>query len=366
MLRHSHPQGFGIISGCEDDSTNDVMSLSGASLSLQPCDIQPKLHSVKWTVQFFSNTTYLRILTWTNGSSVTSVTYGPWVSNHFNKRLNFTIKNFTLHIMAVQKQDSGFYFLEVTNVSGGVSNTRFQVLVFDGVKDLSPQEEWKVLDGGLCQVNLTCSVSSDGDVSYTWYNGSELLPRPRNLNHLVLLINGDGLHTFTCNVSNPLSSANHTFSFTQKCWSAHKNLGFLPFLVSIMVLLIITFLGTLTCFCVWRKKRKQPDTGTENFLTVYRDVNNRQIRRDEEQELNSPGEGSTIYSTIQHSDSTTQDTVKTIYSSVQPSRKSGSKKRNHSPSNNCTIYEEVGRSQPRAQNPARLSRRELENFHVYS
>lgn len=143
----------------------------------------------------------------------------------------------------------------------------------------------------------------------------------------------------------------------------------LLYLVITMILLLALFLGTLSCFCVWRRKRKQSQASPAEFLTIYEDVNNLQIKRNQEQQQNSSREGNTIYSMIQSrsqpSASTSQETANTLYSLVQPSRKSGSKK-NHNPPLSCTIYEEVGKSQRKAQNPARLSRKELENFCAYS
>ena len=50
--------------------------------------------------------------------------------NHFNNRLRFSIEDLTLHIEAAQHQDSGLYFLELTNQSGHVSQHKFQVSVF--------------------------------------------------------------------------------------------------------------------------------------------------------------------------------------------------------------------------------------------
>lgn len=87
----------------------------------------------------------------------------------------------------------------------------------------------------------------------------------------------------------------------------------------------------------------------------------------QEPEQSPPGEGTTIYSRIQSQPPASKSQVieNTLYSMVQFSRKPGSKKRNHGPSFNSTVYEEVGRRQPKAQGPARLSQKELENFRVY-
>ncbi|XP_036679251.1 natural killer cell receptor 2B4 [Balaenoptera musculus] len=351
-------------------SADHVVGISGESVWLRPPSIQIRTYSVKWKMQPYSNSSCFLIHSWKNVSSRSDVGKSlNWTPNHFNNRLSFISENLTLLIMAVQQQDSGLYFLEVTEDTGKVWRHKFQVSVFESLlpdRVEKPQlvERWKVLDRGMCQVTLSCSVSRGGDVSYAWYKGTELIQTPRNLTKLEEQIDVSGLHTYTCNVSNPVSWANHTLQLTQGCLNAHPSFIFLSILVSIVILLTALFLGTLTCFCVRRWKRKQ-SRKPEEFLTIYEDVNNVQTRRNQEQ--NSPGEGCTIYSMIQSqsSASTSQDNANTLYSLVQSSWKSGSKKMNHNTSFNKTVYEEVGKRASKAVNPARLSRRELENFCVY-
>lgn len=41
------------------------------------------------------------------------------------------------------------------------------------------------------------------------------------------------------------------------CLPCPSELGFLPFLVAVVILLVSLFLGTLTCFCVRRRKREK-------------------------------------------------------------------------------------------------------------
>ncbi|XP_015420058.1 PREDICTED: natural killer cell receptor 2B4 isoform X2 [Myotis davidii] len=98
----------------------------------------------------------------------------------------------------------------------------------------------------------------------------------------------------------------------------------------IILVLKLTLLGTLTGVCVWRRGRKPAEPGPEASLTVYEDVNH------------PPGRSG------QSSASTSQETATTLYSVVLPSGKAGPKKRSHSPS----IYEGVGKIQPRAQHAA--------------
>ncbi|KAM9691599.1 natural killer cell receptor 2B4 isoform 1-T1 [Dama dama] len=347
-------------------SAHHVVGISGEPVWLHNPGLQRNIYSVRWKMPSFSESSNYFTWSWKNDSGWTEVrgTLNPTL-HHFNQRLNFISKNFTLLIKAAQPQDSGLYTLEVTSHSGKLWTYDFRVSIFDRVERPHLVEKRKVLDGDFCQVTLSCSVARGGDVSYAWYRGTELIQTPGNLTELVDKVDVSGLHLYTCNVSNPVSWANHSLQLTQGCQSDPQDVTFLFILVSVMILLVALFLGTLIYLCV-RRKRKQSRT-TPEVLTIYEDVNNMRTRRNQEQK--PPGEeGKTIYSTIQSqpSASTSQDNANTLYSLVQASWKTGSKKENHSPSFNKTIYEEVGKRTSKAENPARLSRRELENFCMYS
>ncbi|XP_034506002.1 natural killer cell receptor 2B4-like [Ailuropoda melanoleuca] len=157
------------------------------------------------------------ILTWKNGSGPN---YVQRALNDFNNTLNFTTEDLALLIRASQHNHSGLYILEVTDDTGKVKHHHFQVSVFDHVGTLEVAEEKKVLDGGKCQVSLSCSVSRGGNVSYVWYRGNELIQTPNNLGKLEQEIEVGNLSIVTCNVSNPASWVNHTF--THSCQSIDK------------------------------------------------------------------------------------------------------------------------------------------------
>ncbi|KAF0882346.1 JAM1 protein, partial [Crocuta crocuta] len=278
-------------------SAERVVGLSGVPLKLQPPPIETeKLISVEWKRQVPPASEFSLILKWKNMSNC--YTYENWTLNHINKKFNFITTNFSLIIQAAEHQDSGFYILAVTDEVGEVKCHEFEVSVFDSllpdhVGEPHILQDQKVLDGGRCQVILSCSVSRGGNVSYDWYRGSRLIETARNLSRLEDQIDANSSHTYTCNVSNSVS------------WSSGLMLSmsledeFLHLLGIIVVSLIILFLCALIGFCVWRRKRKQPESRPEEFLTVYEDVNNVQIRRNQEEKLNPPGEGNTIYSMIQ-------------------------------------------------------------------
>nr|XP_020744980.1 natural killer cell receptor 2B4 [Odocoileus virginianus texanus] len=347
-------------------SAHHVVGISGEPVRLHPPSLQTNIYSVKWKMPSSSDSSNYFTWSWKNDSGWTEVrgTLNPTL-NHFYQRFNFISKDVTLLIKAAQPQDSGLYILQITDHSGKVWTHEFNVSIFDHVERPHLVEKRNVLDGDFCRVTLSCSVTRGGDVSYAWYRGTELIQTPGNLTELVQWVDVNGLHLYTCNVSNPVSWANQSLQLTQGCQSDHQDVTFLFILVSVMILLVALFLGTLIYLCVRRRKRKQSRT-TPEVLTIYEDVNNMRTRKNQEQK--PPGEEKTIYSTIQSqpSASTSQDNANTLYSLVQAPWKTGSKKVNHSPSFNKTIYEEVGKRTSKAENPARLSRRELENFCIYS
>ncbi|XP_028721424.1 natural killer cell receptor 2B4 [Peromyscus leucopus] len=376
--------------GCLDSITN-ITRISGKLLWLWPSNIQTKDVSFQWKKIQLGSPGGIKILIWNSHNHQNS----PKFADDFNNAYYFNASNFALGIKSAKLNDSGLYELEITNSSGAVCTKKFQILILDHVKKPCLQGEWKWEDG-MCRLFLYCSVSNDDNVSYALYRGSELILKGRNITDPKNQTDSSSLHTYTCTVSNEVSSANHTLNFTQACQSVPENVPFLPFLV-VMVILVILFLCAVTCFCMWDKKRKQSQSGPHESSTVYDYVNDPEVRVNqvgqsgtsrspsavqesergqreadrclfEEQmpEQKPPGDGGTIYSMIQYkpSDSASQDKY-TLYSVIQPSSKSGSKKRKQNPPSNCTVYEEVGKQYFKARSPARLSRRELENFDVY-
>ncbi|XP_025143298.3 natural killer cell receptor 2B4 isoform X3 [Bubalus bubalis] len=268
-------------------SPENVVGISGKPVWLHPPSLQTNIYSVKWKIQPYSNSSNCFTWSWNNNSGQIEVRETlSKTPNCFNKSFNFT-KDFTLLIEAAQPQDSGLYILEVTNHSGNVWKHEFKVSIFeslllDHVEKPHLVEKWKVLDGGICQVTLSCSVTRGGDVSYAWYKGSNLIQISGNITELVENIDVNGSYLYTCNVSNQVSWANHSLQLTQGCQSNHQDFTFLAILVSIVILLVALFLGTLTYLCVWRKKRKQSRTSPE-VLTIYEDVNNLRTRRNQEE-----------------------------------------------------------------------------------
>ncbi|XP_021023968.1 natural killer cell receptor 2B4 [Mus caroli] len=374
------------------DSSEEVVGVSGKPVRLRPSNIQTKNVTVRWKKTEQGSHTKTEILSWCNNEPKCSTV----VSSHI---YGFDDEDFALSIKSAKLQDSGHYLVEITNTGGKVCTKHFQLLILDHVETPDLKAQWKPWANGTCQLFLSCLVPKDDNVSYALYRGSTLISNQRNSTHWENQLDTSSLHTYTCNVSNRASWANHTLNFKHGCQSDPSKFRFLPFVV-IIVILVTLFLGAIICFCVWTKKRKQLQFSPTEPLTIYEYVKDSRASRDQQgcsrvsgsssavqedergqreldrrvfevleqmPEQNFPGDRGAMYSMIQckPSDSTSQEKC-TVYSVVQPSRKSGSKKRNQNSSFSCTVYEEVGNQWLKAHNPARLSRRELENFDVYS
>ncbi|KFO18138.1 Natural killer cell receptor 2B4 [Fukomys damarensis] len=222
-----------------------------------------KEQTLEWRMQLPSFEKCKLILKWKNKN----VSYTSCASAYFNNTLDFESENLTLLIKSAKPQYSGLYKLELTNVNGTVSCIQFKVSVFDHVEKPCLKEEWKAMGEGKCLVNLFCLGSRNGNVSYAWYRGNEKISALRNLSHLVVHLDANELDKYTCNVSNPASWASESLHLTQGCLEPR-----FPLLFVVIMILVTLFLGTLTCFFVWKRKRKQSQSSPQELLTVYEDV----------------------------------------------------------------------------------------------
>ncbi|KAL6088661.1 hypothetical protein STEG23_010195 [Scotinomys teguina] len=312
------------------DNFTEVTGISGNPLWLRPSNIQTKNVSFLWKKIQPDSSGKNEVLIWNSHKYQTHLEF----SNDFNNTYDFRALDFALSIKSAKLQDSALYELEITKSSGVLCTKKFQVLILDHVEKPHLQGQLKIVADGMCQVSLYCLVSKDDNVSYALYRGSKLIAEHRNFTDLENKTNSSSLHTYTCTVSNKVSSANSTLNFTQGCQSVPQS-----------------------------KK-----TASERFNLSGDNLHGSgQKGKEQMPGQKPPGAGSTIYSMIQYKppDSASQEKY-TLYSAIQPSRKSGSKKRKQNPYSNCTVYEEVGKQCSMAYEPARLSRRELANFDVYS
>ncbi|XP_068919012.1 natural killer cell receptor 2B4 isoform X1 [Petaurus breviceps papuanus] len=308
-----------------DMKTTSMPIIVGSLIKLQPIRIQQYSESKQfiWSVKLSSTQEKFRIVSWTANSKVT------YEDGQFKNRVNVKTENMTLFISPAQKNDSGLYFMEITSVSGHVSETSwFQVSVFDPVQDPKIQVTGVSWNNTLCQVNLSCFVHGDNNLTYTWYRGREQIKPPGKHAHVQLHIQARSTENYyTCNASNPVSSRSHTTNLTWVCASP-----------------------------VYSPIR-------DMNMTSYTKIS-RKPRRNQMQNFCGTEEGNTLYSVVQFPNQLpvsrpgSQD--KTVYAAVHFSKRQPFPKQ-MSPSSSCsaTIYQEV-------QRPNRLSYKEMEMFRIYS
>ncbi|XP_007481695.1 natural killer cell receptor 2B4 [Monodelphis domestica] len=339
----------------------DLAVITGNDIKLQPVWSQQYSESTDfiWFFRPTSTQNTHKIVSWKNGSKVT------FDVDIFQNRLNAIAENLTLFINSVQKQDSGLYYMEITNLKGEVYTTaQFQVSVYDPVQEPELQVTWEPWNSTLCHVNLSCLVKGNSNLTYIWYRGRKQMNTVGKYSHIQLLIQAKNTeNSFTCHASNPVSSGSHTINLTWACpssvYSSTSELQLLLILGFSLIPLTVLLLSILIYLYVKRKKQQQQPV-TDMNMTVYEKVDYGKPRRNQVQNFCGKDEHKTLYATVQLPKqlpaSRPADQSKTLYSTVQePKQKPSSEQMT---ANSATVYQEV-------QSPKRLSRKELKTFQIY-
>lgn len=361
-----------------------VQGLSGKPLCLPKPSLTTGALRVIWQVTLSSESQNQRILKW-----IPSLDYEDLARNHFKDRLKFTAQDNELLLQPALSKDSGTYSVEVTDDSGNIYKNEVVVTVLDPVGDPYMWVLFKDRNTTSCQLVLNCSVEAD-NVIVSWYRDDVKLSESSGSSaQVVQSVLANSSHVYSCNVSANLSWAHRSFSLTPGCAvsvdASESQRSLSLWLVYPGVLLSIVLLSTITLIFLWRKRGRTGQTdvcnqeSVEQSLPVPQDPclvqsNYAQVGH------SSHEESSTVYSVVhsrgrkqkqnqnqsqnQCSVSTPPESESTtLYSMVQLSQSPREKTPNTSMG--CTIYHEIGEVQPGAQNPARLSRKELQNFKVY-
>ncbi|KAG8507796.1 Natural killer cell receptor 2B4 [Galemys pyrenaicus] len=191
------------------------------------------------------------MLTWRNKSDPR---YEDCTSPLFGNRLDFSVQDFALHVKEAQQRDSGLYRFELTQNTGAVEEICFQVSISEHVEKPQLQGRAEILEGGMCQVSLNCSVSRADGVSFAWHRGNEQIQgwRSRTQQEQVA---ANSLLVYTCSINNTVSWENSTLDLTGDCQKTDVLI-----LISTVVpaVLLVTLLVATICFCVRKQKMKQP------------------------------------------------------------------------------------------------------------
>ncbi|XP_070323733.1 CD48 antigen [Odocoileus virginianus] len=181
-----------------------IYAIPGGNVSLQISNL-PKNH--KSLIWFY--TADQKIVEWESGDP-------KYFDTKFKDRAALDLNSGTLHIRKVQKEDSSTYLLRVQKDTEDEDEWKIPLVVLDPVpKPVIKVNKTEKVNS--CHLLLSC-VIQDQPVNYTWYWESESFPK--QLQNSVL----EEVHTpqnysksYTCQVSNPVSSQNSTIKFTSSC-----------------------------------------------------------------------------------------------------------------------------------------------------
>ncbi|KAM6365301.1 natural killer cell receptor 2B4 [Pluvialis apricaria] len=248
-------------------------------------------------------------------------------NSSFSGRAFFQQDTLSLRIRPVSAADSGEYKAEFEDASGAFTTLCFRVSVWEPVRQ--PHLETRVLhqEEGRCNLSLLCTVPGAGNVTYGWSCAGGPAGALEHHPRLQLQVRGDtGPTVCRCNASNPASWATASTDVAAVCRAAAAE----P-------------INRLTL---------TPQTSpadAEQTLTVYEEVGKAQTGHGPPQNGTSETTvgGNTIYTVISKTPgpSCPQEPEScTIYSTIQPSRKSSSlKKKRLDPALVSTAYVEATR-----------------------
>ncbi|XP_074709198.1 natural killer cell receptor 2B4-like [Strix uralensis] len=318
-----------------------AVSVSG-TLRLLPENPPRGWVKVEWRVKLDSGR-QIRILTAEKNQS------DQFSKSPFSVRAGFQRNNLSLWISVVGTADSGVYWVEFEDTSGAVTASCFRVLVWEPVRP--PHLEQNVLhrEQGWCNLSLVCAVFGADNVSYSWTCSGAPLgdPEPRSWVHLQ--VHDDDNHTIcSCNVSNPVSWSVVSTDITAACRAEALGLSnIIPWLA------VAVFLGlalSVALAVVWYSKRKRgkasPGGHVEEMTTVYEEVGKARTRQNPNGTSEATVGGNTIYAVVcnktQGPSCPQEPESRTIYSTIQPTRRSPSlKKKRLDPALVSTAYVEV-------------------------
>ncbi|NXL87462.1 CD244 protein, partial [Alectura lathami] len=273
------------------------------------------------------------------------------------RRATFHLDTLSLRISPVTKTDSGSYSAEFVSSSGSISTQCFQVSVWEPVGRLYLEARMLQQEQGWC--NLSCTVLGATDASYSWSHNGEPLG-----NQSVLRVHRDvepGL--YECNASNPVSWSSASINAVAACIQPGL-FSVIPWWAAAVVLVLaVSIAASIACWC-WRRRRRRrkdgptaPLTPTETSLTVYEEVGKARTGRGPNGNSEAAVVGNTVYAVVypkaQGPGRPWEPESRTIYSTIEPSRRvsapsrrcsapqSSSKRKKLDPALVSTAYMEV-------------------------
>ncbi|XP_052592595.1 CD48 antigen [Peromyscus californicus insignis] len=221
-----------LITGLQDHSQLEVNASTGSNITLKV--LKKDLGSYKRLT--WLHTTKQKILEYEYNGTDTIYNSG------FKDRVKLDHTSGELHISNVRKEDKGLYYMRVLRETE--EEYRITLNVFDPVSKPSINFEKTEDSAESCHLKLSCKVEGQ-NVDYTWYDSTRPLPKEGQGDVLDLIITPQNWSTsYTCQVSNPVSSKNDTMYFTSLCTVKSSGVLWIATWLVVMVPIIYAFLLT--------------------------------------------------------------------------------------------------------------------------
>ncbi|XP_068518966.1 natural killer cell receptor 2B4-like isoform X2 [Anas acuta] len=317
--------------GCE----NRAVPARG-ELRLLPKEPQQEWVNLEWKVTLDSGTTLVIV--------GVSKDKDPDYRSRFSGRATFHPETLSLSISTVTQADSGNYSAGFETGSGLIHSQCFQVSVWEPIGQ--PHVKAQVLreEQGRCNFSLHCSMPGAANVSYSWSRDGEPLGHGN-----MLWVHGDTKPgTYVCNASNLVSWNTSSINTATLCLPPGTGSAVPWWAVAVLLVLAVSLVTFVACWC-WRKRRKDgsaaPPGHVEPSMTVYEEVGKVQAGQDLNRNREANVVGNTIYAVVstkaQGPRHFQEPQSCTIYSTIQPTKKSPSIRRKKlDPALVCTAYTE--------------------------
>ncbi|XP_048826897.1 SLAM family member 9 isoform X3 [Brienomyrus brachyistius] len=277
---------FMLFSGYENENLEQTGLLGKSVTLLSRANKAWNLSTIEWSI--FNNDSYIAVF------------YGdqPEYFRQQSKRLKLNIRTGDLEIMDLHREDSGTYTVHVRTTE----DHRWNNEVFLSVQEGLPEPKITVINSteqhGLCNIFLTCSVSSDRKVTITW--SSEALPHGCIIRQLPYVIMGREAEAWcsatqdvniTCTASDIVSTAASTVTTgcSRKEDISAKSCPTKGFTILILILILMII---ILCFILMYIKRDDLSKFARTSLERLRERRYRECKNANKNN-NMPDPGST-------------------------------------------------------------------------
>lgn len=189
------------------DASDEMTVISGSNVTLK---ISNATHNYKQLAWFYND----------NQKIVEQESKGPkYFKSQFKDRVRLGLDH-TLFIYNVRKEDSSTYILKVLKESGKEISQYISLKVLDPVPEPVIKIEKIQEESNRCHLKLSCEIEG---LSASWYGDSRPFPKEIHSNVLEITVNPQNYSkSYTCQVSNAVSSKNDTVYFTLPCTLARS------------------------------------------------------------------------------------------------------------------------------------------------